>query len=157
MPLILPRLQNDLFPCLNLCTGNIYTHQGKTLNIYTPTIPPTASNLLLSPQTSNWSSSSSSYQYELVFLPANVSKCYGCSQSFAKKYRHPSYNMAMKHKDRRIWGVDTNGNIRYSSDFRNAYYHLREKLSEKFLSELRPTYRKSMWSIITKSSFIFNL
>ena len=25
MPLILPRLQNDLFPCLNLHSGNIYT------------------------------------------------------------------------------------------------------------------------------------
>ena len=123
MPLILPRLQNDLFPCLNLRPDNIYTQQGKTL-LTTPTIPPTASNSLLSPQTSNWSSSSSPYQYELIFLPANVSKCYGCSQSFAKKYRHPPYNMVMKHKDRRIRGVDTNGNIRHSSDFRNTYYHL---------------------------------
>ena len=29
MPLILPRLQNDLFPCLNLRPDNIYTQQGK--------------------------------------------------------------------------------------------------------------------------------
>ena len=50
MPLILPRLQNDLFPCLNLYLGNIYTQQGKT-QLATPTIPPTASNSLLSPQT----------------------------------------------------------------------------------------------------------
>ena len=69
MPLILPRLQNDLFPCLNLRPDNIYTQQGKTL-LTTPTIPPTASNSLLSPQTSNWSSSSLPCQYELIFLPA---------------------------------------------------------------------------------------
>ena len=89
MPLILPRLQNDLFPCLNLRPDNIYTQQGKTL-LTTPIIPPTPSNSLLSPQTSDWSSSSSPYQYELIFLPANVSKCYGCSQSFAEKIQASS-------------------------------------------------------------------
>ena len=89
MPLILPRLQNDLFPCLNLRPDNIYTQQGKTL-LTTPTMPLTASNSLLSPQTSNWSSSFSLYQYELIFLPANVSKCYGCSQSFAEKIQASS-------------------------------------------------------------------
>ena len=83
MPLILPRLQNDLFPCLNLRPGIIYTQQGKILLI-TPTFTPTAYNSL-SPQTSNWSSSSSPYQCELIFLPANVSKCYGCSERFAEK------------------------------------------------------------------------
>ena len=157
IPLILPRLQNDLFPCLNLRPDNIYTQQGKTL-LTTPTIPPTASNSLLSPQTSNWSSSSSPYQYELIFLPANVSKCYGCSQSFAEKYSHPPCNMVMKHKGRRIRGVDTNGNIRYSSDFQNTYYHLNhEHILKKnpsfdrkiFIRFLRPTYRKSMWNILT--------
>ena len=28
------------------------------------------------------------------------------------------------YEGRRIRGVDTNGNIRYSSDFQNTYYHL---------------------------------
>ena len=152
MPLILPRLQNDLFPCLNLRPDNIYTQQGKTL-LTTPIIPPIPSNSLLSPQTGDWSSSSSRYQYELIFLPANLSKCYGCSQSFAEKYRHPPYNIVAKHKDRRIRGVGTNGNIRYSSNFQNTYYHLNnEHILKKnpsfdrkiFIRFLRPTYRKSM-------------
>ena len=123
MALILRRLQNDLFPCLNLRPGNIYTQEGKTLLI-TPTIPATARNSLLPPHTSNWSSSSSPYQYELIFLPANASECYDCSQSFAEKYRHPPHNMVVKHKNRRIRGVDSNGNICYSSDFQNTYYRL---------------------------------
>ena len=37
-----------------------------------------------------WSSSSSPYQCQLKFLPANVSKCYGCSQSFAEKIQASS-------------------------------------------------------------------
>ena len=123
IPLNFPRLQNDLFPCLNLRPHNIYTQQGKT-QLTTPTIPPTASNSLLSSQINNCSSSSSPYQYELIFLLANVSKCYGCLQSFAEKYRHPPYNIVVKHKDRLIRVVDTNGNIHYSSDFQNTYYHL---------------------------------
>ena len=166
MPLILPRLQNDLFPCLNLRPDNIYTQQGKTL-LTTPTIPPTASNSLLSPQTSNWSSSSSPYQYELIFLPASVSKCYGCSQSFAEKYRHPPYNIVVKHKDRRIRGVDTNGNIRYSSDFQNTYYHL----NHEHILKKNPSFDRKIFirdrvktnlsqehvKYLNKSSFIFNL
>ena len=157
MPLILPRLQNDLFHCLNLRPSNIYTQQGKFM-LTTLAIPFTASSLL-STQTSHWSSSSSPYQYELIFIPANISKCYVCSQSFAEKYSHPSCNMVMKHKGQRIRGVDTNGNIRYSSDFQNTYYHLNHELvlkknpllTEIFLSEteLRPNCRKSMWSILT--------
>ena len=166
MPLILPRLKNDLFPCLNLRPDNIYTQQGKTL-LTTPTIPPTASNSLLSPQTSNWSSSSSPYQYELIFLPANVSKCYGCSQSFAEKYRHPPYNIVVKHKDQRIRGVDTNGNIRYSSDFQNTYYHLNhEHILKKnpsfdrkiFISDsVKTNLSQEHVKYLNKSSFIFNV
>ena len=140
--------------------------QGKTL-LTTPTIPPTVSNSLLSPQSSNWSSSSSPYQYELIFLPASVSKCYGCSQSFAEKCRHPPYNIVVKHKDRRIRGVDTNGNIRYSSDFQNTYYHLNNehilKKSPSFgrkifiTDSVKTNLSQKHVKYLSKSSFIFNL
>ena len=166
MPLILPRLQNDLFSCLNLRPSNIYTQQGKFM-LTTPAIPFTASNSLLSVQTSHGSSSSPPYQYELIFIPANVSKCYGCSQSFAEKYSHPPCNMVMKHKDRRIRGVDTNGNIRYSSDFQNTYYHL----NHEHILKKNPSFDRKIFirdrvktnlsqehvKYLNKSSLIFSL
>ena len=145
---------------------NIYNQQGKTL-LTTPTIPPTAGNSLLSPQTSNWSSSSSPYQYELIFLPANVLKCYGCSQSFAEKYGHPPYNIVVKHEDRRIRDVDTNGIICYSSDFQNTYYHL----NHEHILKKNPSFDRKIFvsdsvkinlsqehvKYLNKSSFVFNL
>jgi len=73
---------------------------------------------------SNWSTSSSPYSYEIVFLPSNVIKCYGCSQKFADKYRVPPYNIVVKHKDRRIRGFSPNGNMLFTNDFQNTYYHL---------------------------------
>ena len=109
-----------------------HLHPTRKNQLTTPTFPPTASNSPLSPQTSNCSSLSLPYQYELIYLPVNVSKCYGCSQIFAEKYRHPPYNIAVNHKDGRTRGVDTNGNIRYSSNFQNTYYHLNhEHISKK--------------------------
>ena len=49
-----------------------------------------------------WSTASSPFFYEIVFLPTNVVKCYGCSQNFVDKYRIPPYNIVLKHKYRRI-------------------------------------------------------
>ena len=38
-------------------------------------------------QPSHWDSGMSPGRYELVPLPGNVAKCYGCGQNFAEKYR----------------------------------------------------------------------
>ena len=89
----------------------IYTLTTFTLNkeklLTTPTIPPTASNSLLSPQTiighlHRHHTSTSWYSFLLMYQNVMVAH-----KALQKKYRHPPYNMVMKHKDRRIWGVDT--------------------------------------------------
>ena len=49
-------------------------------------IPTTNLNTL---NNNHWSTASSPFPYEIVFLPTNVVKCYGCSQKFADKYRIP--------------------------------------------------------------------
>ena len=66
---------------------------------------------------SRWHSGMSPGRYELVLLPANVVKCYGCGQKFAQKYRSSPYNIIIKHVDRRIRGRDASGNIVHNQDF----------------------------------------
>jgi hypothetical protein len=75
-------------------------------------------------QQSHWHSGMSPGRYELVPLPGNVVKCYGCGQTFAEKYRSSPYNIIVRHVDRRIRGRDASGNIVYNQDFTNTYYHL---------------------------------
>jgi len=77
-----------------------------------------------SQQTKQWETSSSPYEYEVVVLPDNVKKCYGCSQQFANKYRVSPYNLVIRHKDKRIQGLSETGTLLYGHDFQNTYYHL---------------------------------
>ena len=84
-------------------------------------IPTTNLNTL---NNNHWSTASSPFPYEIVFLPTNVVKCYGCSQKFADKYRIPPQNIVVKHKDRRIRGYNPDGSIMFAPDFQNTYYHL---------------------------------
>lgn len=82
-------------------------------------------------QPRTWHSGMSPGRYELVALPTNVFKCYGCGQNFADKYRSSPYNIVVKHVDRRIRGRDTSGNIFYNQDFTNTCYHLSKDHIEK--------------------------
>ena len=75
-------------------------------------------------QQMKWNSSMSTFQYELVPLPDNVRKCYGCSQSLTDCYRHYPQNIIIRHRDRRIMGKNIFGDLTYSSDFQFTYYHL---------------------------------
>ena len=72
---------------------------------------------------SQWQPWMSPYAYEVVLLPNIVQKCYGCGSNFVAKYRSSPYNLVIKHMDRRIAGKDTLGQLRYSVDFNNTYYH----------------------------------
>lgn len=70
-----------------------------------------------------WHSGLSPYTYEIVRLPSNVQKCYGCSTAFCEKYRSAPNNLVIKHIDRRVIGKNSAGNLIYGSDFTNTYYH----------------------------------
>lgn len=71
-----------------------------------------------------WHSGLSPYHYELIILPTNVRRCYGCNCEFVDKYRQEPYNIIVKHVDRRIVKKDpvTQSYI-YSVDYSNTYYH----------------------------------
>lgn len=71
----------------------------------------------------HWNSCWSPYRYEIVILPQNAKKCYGCNYEFSEKYRRSPHNLVIKHMDRRIRGKGPTGTILYSSDFTNTYYH----------------------------------
>jgi hypothetical protein len=91
---------------------------------------------------SRWHSGMSPGRYELVLLPANVVKCYGCGQKFAQKYRSSPYNIIIKHVDRRIRGRDASGNIVHNQDFTNTYYHL----SKDHILKKNPTFDGSVFA-----------
>ena len=50
----------------------------------------------------SWHSGYSPHRYEVVTLPANVKKCYGCGAEFTDGHRSPPYNTVVKHVDRRL-------------------------------------------------------
>ena len=79
----------------------------------TPTIPPL-----------QWHSGMFPYPYELVPLPAKAQKCYGCGNTFANKFRSPPLNIVVRHMDRRVIRRNEHtGQLVYSSDYGNTYYH----------------------------------
>jgi hypothetical protein len=56
------------------------------------------------------------YHYELIILPTNVRRCYGCNCEFVglDKYRQEPYHIIVKHVDRRIVQKDP---VTHSPDF----------------------------------------
>lgn len=81
-----------------------------------------------------WHSGMSPHKYEVyvVTLKSSVKCCYGCGNSFAEKYRSPPYNLVVKHVDRRVTGKnDFTGQLIYSRDFSNTYYHLAKSHIER--------------------------
>ena len=74
--------------------------------------------------TSHASAGMSPNAYEVVLTPTKVKKCYGCGCDFADKYRSSPSNLIIKHVDRRVTRRDDRtGQLVYSSDFTNTYYH----------------------------------
>ena len=67
----------------------------------------------------------SPHKYEVVVLKQCVKNCYGCGSPFADKYRSSPFNLVVRHVDRRVTGKnDYTGQLLYSRDFSNTYYHL---------------------------------
>ena len=72
-----------------------------------------------------WHSGYSPHRYELVTLPGNVRKCYGCGAEFTERHRNSPNNIVVKHVDRRLVRRDEHtGQFLYSADYSNTYYHL---------------------------------
>ena len=72
-----------------------------------------------------WHSGYSPHRYELVTLPGNVKKCYGCEAEFTERYRNSPNNIVIKHVDRRLVRKDEHkGHFLYSADYSNTYCHL---------------------------------
>ena len=89
---------------------------------------PTNSNTTQQPvyqTTQHWNASMSPHPYILIPLPPNVQKCYGCGQRFADCYRQFPRNFVVRHRDRRIIGMDGNGQPVLNKNFQFTYYHLK--------------------------------
>ena len=78
-----------------------------------------------------WHSGMSPYPYQLILYPTGVSRCYGCNQDFADKYKVPPNNVIVRHNDRRIRGKDVNGQVYHNDTFSFAYYHANRLHIEK--------------------------
>ena len=84
----------------------------------------TPSNQQTTQSNEQWHSGMSPFPYEVMLLPNNVPKCYGCGNDFAEKYRKPPFNLIVKHIDRRIIKkCEKTGQV-FSNDCNNTYYHL---------------------------------
>ena len=91
---------------------------------YSPTSSTTISLSSQILQSSHWHSGMSPYSYELIeFLSGVISKCYGCNQEFANRYKVSPSNHIVRHRDRRIRGKEERGNIVYNDNFTCSYYH----------------------------------
>ena len=85
----------------------------------------TPSNQQTTQSNEQWHSGMSPFPYGVVLLPNNVRKCYGCGNDFAEKYRKPPFNLIVKHVDRRIIKkCEQTGQLVFSNDYNNTYYHL---------------------------------
>ena len=88
-------------------------------NTADPSPPPT-----ITPQYGNqWHSGMSPHHYEIVMLPSNVQKCYGCGAIFSERSRSAPFNLCIKHVDKRVIGKNADGHLIYSRDYTNTYYH----------------------------------
>ena len=70
-----------------------------------------------------WHSGFSPYPYEIVVLPNNVSVCYGCHSKFLDSEKAFPSNLVIKHRDRRITGRSSTGELLTAADYQCTYYH----------------------------------
>ena len=101
-------------------------------------------------QQMKWNSNMSTFQYELVPMPASVRKCYGCSQSFTDCYRHYPKNIIIRHRDRCIMGKNIFRDLTYSSDFQFTYYHL----SRGHVVRKNPNFQNSPYVYASPDAFM---
>ena len=149
-----PRIDHSPFSHLQSLTQPIPANQiqHNLFSVPPQNIPPPMMIPHKSPvsQQMKWNSSMSTFQYELVPLPDNVRKCYGCSQSFTDCYRHYPKNIIIRHRDRRIMGKNIFGDLTYSSDFQFTYYHLsRDNVVRK-----NPNFQNSLYVYASPEAFM---
>ena len=70
-----------------------------------------------------WRSGFSPYPYEIVVLPNNVSVCYGYHSKFLDSKKAFPSNLVIKHRDRRITGRSSTGELLIAADYQCTYYH----------------------------------
>ena len=80
----------------NPIAQNIPTPQAHVSRTY----PQLHNSTLIPPSTTTsstaiWHSGLAPHHYELVVLPPNVRKCYGCAHEFVDKHRQHPYNITM--------------------------------------------------------------
>ena len=91
---------------------------------YSPTSSTTTSLSSQILQSSHWHFGMSPYPYELIEFPSGaISKCYGCNQEFADRYKVSPSNHIVRHQDRRIKGKDERCNIVYNDNVTCTHYH----------------------------------
>ena len=103
------------FPC--------FTHWPSSPAVNAPQSNPYPPSSATPHYGNQWHSGLSPNPYEIVLLPSNVQKCYGCGAAFAEKSRSAPYNLCIKHVDKRLIGKNADGRLVYSTDFTNTYYH----------------------------------
>ena len=89
-----------------------------------PPVPPIGTALPQQAPAPSWNAGMSPNAYEVVATPAKVQKCYGCGNDFSPMYKTPPTNIVIKHVYRRVTKRnEQTGQLAYSSDFSNTYYH----------------------------------
>ena len=70
----------------------------------------------------------SPHKYEVLVLKLSVKNYYGCGSLFVDKYRRALFNLVVKHRQEKD---DRTGQLIYSKDFSNTYYHLMKNHSQQ--------------------------
>lgn len=99
--------------------------------LFTPRAQEVSTSVSSQRDITTWHSGLSPYPYQLIIYPTGVSRCYGCNQDFADKYKVPPNNVIVRHNDRRIRGKDANGRVYHNETFSFAYYHANRLHIEK--------------------------
>ena len=71
-------------------------------------------------------SSMSPYHYEIITLPNNVQKLYGCGKRFWDCYWVFLNNLIVRHRDHRIMGMSITGHPIVNRNFQYTYCHLKK-------------------------------
>ena len=79
-----------------------------------------------------WNSIMLSCHYEIINLPKNVQRYYGCGQRFVDSYRVFFNNLIVRHKNSRIMEMSIIDQPIVNRDFQYTYFHLkRDRIARK--------------------------
>jgi len=92
------------------------------------------------------------HKHEVVILKQCIKNCHGCGTPFADKHRSSPFNLVVRNGDRRVTGKnDYTGQLNYSRDFSNTYYHLSrnhiERKNPVFNGFFLQTFTSPVWTM----------